>query len=166
MKARHIGILIAVLAALATVAFVSSRWEARREPALCQICGRQISKQTEFRMTKADGVMLDACCARCAMHYMLDHPGTVKDAWATDYTSGRKIVAASAYYDEGGNVQYCTVHAPRVEREPEGMRVRTYDRCLPTLVAFATRDDAAAYQHEHGGRVLTYQEALDGVRSQ
>ena len=53
-----------------------------------------------------------------------------------------------------------------MEREPEGVRVRVYDRCLPTLVAFATRDEAETYRQQHGGRILTYTEAVESVRAQ
>jgi hypothetical protein len=166
MTAKRIGIVLAALALLVAVGLVSSHWEAGRQPAICQVCGRVIPQQTEFRMVKADGGSLDACCARCAMHYMVDHPDAVSHAWATDFASGRKIRAQSAYYDEGGDVQYCTRHDPSVERSPEGVRERTYDRCLPTLVAFANREEAESYRQKHGGRVLTYEEALASVRGQ
>jgi hypothetical protein len=108
---------------------------------------------------------LTACCPRCAMHYMLDHADQIRGARATDYASGRLIDAKAAYYDEGGDLQYCTLHDPAVERGPnDGVRQRVYDRCLPVLVAFASRDDAEAYQRRYGGRVLDYEQALTSVR--
>ena len=48
-----------------------------------------------------------------------------------------------------------------MERTTMGVQVRTYDRCLPTLVAFATQDEAEAYRRQHGGRVVTYNEAIE-----
>jgi hypothetical protein len=53
-----------------------------------------------------------------------------------------------------------------VTREPNGVSVREYDRCLPTLAAFKTPQEADLYQKQHGGRVLTYAQALDSVRAQ
>jgi hypothetical protein len=44
--------------------------------------------------------------------------------------------------------------------------VREYDRCLPTLVAFKTAQEAEAFQQRHGGRVLNYTQALASVRAQ
>jgi hypothetical protein len=132
---------------------------------MCQVCGRDIPKQTAYRLDTAEGT-IKTCCPTCAMHYVLHHPETVRQALATDFTSGRMIPAANAYYDEGGDVQYCTAHHPPVERGPQGVNVRVYDRCLPTLVAFAAREDAETYRQQHGGRVLTYDEALAAVRSQ
>jgi hypothetical protein len=51
-------------------------------------------------------------------------------------------------------------------REPHGASTRKYDRCLPTLVAFKTAQEAEAYQEHHGGRVLSYTQALASVREQ
>jgi hypothetical protein len=78
--------------------------------------------------------------------------------------SAKMIPAATAYYDEGGNINYCAAHGEAVQRQPQGVSVRDYDRCLPTLVAFTTRAEAETYQREHGGRVLNYAEALQSVK--
>jgi hypothetical protein len=98
------------------------------------------------------------------MHYAEDHPGKIKKLWATDLTSGESIPADTAYYDEGGNIEYCAMHGAAVQRQPQGVSVRDYDRCLPTLVAFKTRPEAETYQKEHGGRVLNYAEAVQSVK--
>ena len=141
------------------------RKAAPAHPALCQICDRHIPKQTAYRLDTASGT-IKACCPSCAMHYMLHHPGTIRQAWATDFNSGRMIPALAAYYDEGGDKQYCTAHQPAAERGPQGVRQRVYDRCLPVLVAFANRDEAEAYRTEHGGRILTYDEAVQRLRGE
>jgi hypothetical protein len=51
-------------------------------------------------------------------------------------------------------------------REPNGVSMRDYDRCLPTLAAFKTPQEAEAYQQQHGGRVLTFAQALASVNEQ
>jgi hypothetical protein len=51
-------------------------------------------------------------------------------------------------------------------REPQGVSMREYDRCLPTLVAFKTPQEAETYQQQHGGRVLSYSQALARVQEQ
>jgi hypothetical protein len=164
MRVKRILILVAALLVIIGVSFATYRWEARAATT-CQICGRVIPKQTAFQLDTAQGT-LRACCPSCAMHFMLSHPDFVRKAMATDFTSGRMIAAASAYYDEGGDVQYCTLHQPPMDRGPQGVRERVYDRCLPVLVAFASRDAAEAYRQQHGGRVLTYSQALTTVRGQ
>lgn len=165
MRTQTVLIALAAVVAIVAAGLVVYRWEIPKYPTMCQICGREIPKQTVFRIETKHGTIY-ACCPRCAMHHMIDHPGEARNEWATDLATGRQIPAQSAYYDEGGDVQYCTAHTPPVERTPMGVQVRTYDRCLPTLVAFATRDEAEAYRQQHGGRVVTYNEALDDVRHQ
>ena len=165
MRTKPILIGVAAVLAVIGVALMAYRWGVPRQPALCQVCGRPILPETAYRMETAHGT-IKACCPRCAMHDMIDHPGMVRRAWATDFDSRRMIPAETAYYDEGGAVQYCTRGHDPMERGPEGVSQRVYDRCLPTLVAFATRDEAEAYRQQHGGRILSYQEAVESVRSQ
>jgi hypothetical protein len=165
VRAKPILVVVLALAAIGAVSFSAYRWEAPQHPAICQICERNIPKQTAFRMNTSDGTIM-ACCPGCAMHYMLHHPSGIRQALATDFNSGRMIPAATAYYDEGGDVQYCTAMHPAVERGPQGVSMRVYDRCLPTLVAFQTPQEAEAYQQQHGGRVLSYSQALASVREQ
>jgi hypothetical protein len=86
--------------------------------------------------------------------------------WATDMTSGEHILAQSAYYVEGGDIEYCAPQKGAVAREPQGVAVLAYDRCLPTLVAFRTEEAAQTYRRRHGGQLLTYEQALDKVRPQ
>jgi hypothetical protein len=165
VRAKYILFTIVALFAIVGGSLLAYRQVAVRRPATCQICGRDVPRQTGFRLETSGGTVV-ACCPTCAMHYMLHHPGTVRQAMATDFTSGRTIPAATAYYDEGGDVQYCTAHHPSVERGQLGVSTRVYDRCLPTLVAFKERSEAEAYQKLHGGRVLTYDQALESVRAE
>lgn len=166
MQRKSVLLTAVAVVALIGIVFFAYRARTSKQPLLCQVCGRVVPKQTEFRIETTHGDLI-SCCPRCAMHYMLDHPGDIRGARATDYVSGRLIDARSAYYDEGGDVQYCTRLSPAVERDPnDGMRLRTYDRCLPVLVAFASRTEADAYRQQHGGRVLTYDDALQSVRPQ
>ena len=52
-------------------------------------------------------------------------------------------------------------------RTDNGMICEThYDRCMPSLVAFANLKDAQAYQQEHGGRLMRLAEAKASVARQ
>jgi hypothetical protein len=57
------------------------------------------------------------------------------------------------------------MHDKPVHREPQGVSLRAYDRGLPTLVAFRTSQGAAAYREQHGGEILTYEQALERVKA-
>lgn len=166
MKAKSVLIAVAVILLAVGAGFLAHRWEGPKVPTVCQICGRNIPKQTAFRIDTSHGTIY-ACCPRCAMHHIIDHPGEAHKEFATDLDSGRMIPAKSAYYDEGGDVQYCTRPNPAIRRVPgQGVETRVYDRCLPVLVAFANKDEAEAYRKMHGGRVVTFGQALQDVRNQ
>ena len=163
MKLRDTLVTLLALAAIGGASYFAYRYEARPSPNFCNICNRPIHPGMSFLVQTA-GHTERACCPRCGMHYALNHPGKVQKAWATDMNSGQLVSAETAYYDEGGNINYCAAHGEAVQRQPQGVSVRDYDRCLPTLVAFKTRAEAEIYQKEHSGRVLNYAEALQSVK--
>ena len=163
MKLRDTLVTLLALAAIGLASYVAYRYETRPNPNFCNICNRPIHPGMSF-LVQTDGHTERACCPRCGMHYALNHPGKDQRLWATDMNSGKMIPAETAYYDEGGNINYCATHGEAVQRQPQGVSVRDYDRCLPTLVAFQTRAEAETYQREHGGRVLNYAEALQSVK--
>ena len=154
-------VAIGVVTALGIWAFHSV---SRPPQDLCRVCERGLHKGVTYRLELARGHE-DACCPRCGMHYQIEHPGAAKKAWATDVTSGAFIAAESAYYVEGGDVEYCTMHSTPVERQPQSVAVRDFDRCLPSLVAFTSKQEAETYQKQHGGQVLSYEQAMEKVKA-
>ena len=165
MKPRDIIVTLIALVAMGVTSFFAYRYEQRRETAgLCPFCDRMVHPVTAYRL-KVGNQVVAACCPRCGMHAEVNQ-GKTGMAWATDINTGESIPAESATYVEGGDVQYCTHGDQPITREPQGVSTREYDRCLPTLVAFKTLPEAQAYQQQHGGRVLTYSQALESVRAQ
>jgi len=166
MKVRDMVISLVALVAIGATSFFAYQYEQRRETAgMCPFCDRMVHSATAYRVTVGDHV-ITACCPRCGMHAQVNRPQDERGAaWATDLKTGEKIAAESATYVEGGDVQYCTHGEVPVAREADDrVSVREYDRCLPTLVAFKTPQAAEAYHEQHGGRVLSYSQALDSVR--
>ena len=167
MKAREILVTLAALLAIGCTSFFAYRYEQRRETAgMCPFCDRMVHSVTAYRL-KVDGHEVAACCPRCGMHAQVNQEqGKPGQAWATDVNTGESVAAESATYVEGGDVHYCTHGDQPMTREPHGVSVREYDRCLPTLAAFKTPQEAEAYQRQHGGRALSYSQALASVREQ
>ena len=167
MKRRDIIVTLVALAAIGVTSFFAYRYERRRESAgMCPFCDRMVHPITAYRVT-VGGHMVTACCPRCGMHAQVNQDvGKPGQARATDVNTGESVPADSATYVEGGDLQYCTHGDQPVTRQPHGVSVREYDRCLPTLVAFKTPQEAEAYQKQHGGRVLSYSQALESVREQ
>jgi len=167
MKPRNMIVTLVVLLAIGVTSFWVFRYEQRRERAgTCPFCDRMVHSATAYRI-KVGNHVVTACCPRCGMHAQVNpERGKGGMAWATDVNTGEQVAAESAVYVEGGDVQYCTHGDQPMVREPHGASTRQYDRCLPTLVAFKTPQEARAYQGQHGGRVLSYSQALASVREQ
>ena len=165
MKVRDTLVTFLALAAIGLASYFAYRYETRASPNCCNVCNRPIHGGMAFLIDMV-GHREYACCPRCGMHCVIDHPGRIQKAWATDMNSGELIAAESAYYNEGGNIECCAGRGKAIQRNPQGFSVRHYDRCLPTLVAFKTRAEAETFQKEHGGRVLSYAEALQDVQKQ
>lgn len=176
MKRREFLVTLVALMAIGLTSFWAYRYEQRREVVdMCPFCDRMVHPATAYRLRVGDRLVV-ACCPRCAMHLQVNQgsgqaglpvqAGRIGPAWATDVTTGERIAAETAVYIEGGDLQYCTRGDQPVTREPQGVSVREYDRCLPTLVAFKTQQEAQAYQQQHGGHILSYVQALAGVREQ
>ena len=167
MKAREIGVTLVALVAVGVSSFFAYRYEQTRETTgMCPFCDRIVHPLTVYRMKVGDHVVA-ACCPRCGMHAQVSQTqGNSGPAWATDVITGESVAAESATYVEGADVQYCTHGDQPMTREPQGVSMREYDRCLPTLLAFKLPQEAEAFQQKHGGRVLSYSQALASVREQ
>jgi len=113
----------------------------------------------------ADGTEEHCCCPRCGLHFRLRRSGQVRSELATDYKSGERIDPASALFVEGSALMTCCAAAPMKRDEPQKAVELIWDRCLPSLVAFAARSEAQDFQRRYGGRIVTYPEALESVRS-
>lgn len=124
-------------------------------PAHCQVCDRAGCKALTFGLKKRWGIQVRTCCPRCGFHYGKSHQGT-QITYATDFTTGEKIDAGSAVYVEGSSVHFC--------EEPQAIRDEIrgtsaylkFDRCLPSVIAFAKKEDAQAFKKSNGGTLLTF----------
>ncbi len=130
----------------------------------CDICGRTVHAAMEAIVLRKDGAKVHNCCPRCAIHYELNHSGEVSSLLVTDRNNGEKIDGRRAFYVEGGDEQTCGPGMEMPPREPGVEYDRAFDRCLPTLVAFKDVSAAEAYHALHGGRILSYGQAVESVR--
>jgi hypothetical protein len=131
----------------------------------CDICGRPIHAAHEAVVLRKDGGKVHNCCPRCALHYEINHPAAVEGLLVTDRITGERIDARQAFYIEGGDEPSCLMPSETPPREPGTEFSRVFDRCLPSLVAFRETEDARRYMSVHGGRLLTYEQAVESVKT-
>ncbi len=75
----------------------------------------------------------------------------------TDQVSGRKLQPAGAFVVRNSNVNPCLQHQPAVAPDMQPMESH-FDRCSPSILAFASRPAAEEFSREHGGEVLRFSE--------
>ncbi len=132
----------------------------------CDVCGREIHSGQESTILLKSGKKLHACCPRCAFHHEVNNPGQVERVLVTDHETGEKIKSQEAVYVEGSDEVTCIPESSNPPREPGVEFRRAYDRCLPSLVAFKDEGAARRFIAVHGGRLLSYGQALESVRTQ
>jgi hypothetical protein len=150
---RALVISLAVLL-LAAVGVVSAQRRGAGERA-CDVCQRDVCRGTAYTMQLSWGRTRHACCPRCGLRYEREHPGSVRSAWVQDFATGRSLRADAAVYVEGSDFSPCM--PGRVAHDQAGAcYTMCFDRCAPSLVAFAGEVEAAAFAAEHGGALRRF----------
>lgn len=122
----------------------------------CQVCDRDECRGLVFRVTLEGEGAVETCCPRCGLHYAISKNKKATAFGATDFASGQRIDATKAAYVSGSNVSPCA--NPEARRDAFGCcAVKGFDRCMPSLIAFATRADAKSFQKQHGGDLQTWE---------
>ena len=130
----------------------------------CELCGRAVHAEHEATVLLKDGSQVHACCPRCALHYELHKPDQVTRLLVADRPTGERIDAEKAYYVENSDDHSCVQASEAPPREPGVEFARTFDRCLPSLVAFKEESAARSFVVAHGGQFLTYHQTVESVK--
>jgi hypothetical protein len=121
-----------------------------REPAHCWVCQREIHPQVAATLTLGNGKKVPACCPRCALHYQEEPGNRVRRITVSDYAGNGTLPLSEAFLVEGSDETPC-VHHPAVMDESKSPMQVCFDRCMPSLIAFRTRETAQRFQSDHGG---------------
>ncbi len=101
-------------------------------------------------LVQVNGMKLHACCPRCPLTLAAQEGKRVRLLEVTDYVTGRALAPSEAYFVDGSRVEVCT--APRLKLdETRTAYVRLFDRCSPSLLAFAREDQARDFIANSGG---------------
>ncbi len=129
------------------------------QPVVCDHCGRPLHQETLYKVHLRDGEVTQACCPRCGLHFQQGRDDIVRlevaDFWTSDL-----LDATQAFYVEASSVNMCYLDTP-VHRQIEGMEsTLSWDRCLPGLLAFESREAAEDFRSEKGGLIKTYNQLI------
>ena len=108
----------------------------------CQVCGMDVSKypHTKYVVITTEGEEFSTCGVQCGLTLHLRLKEKFKSATATDLLSNRSFDAQRGFY----------VYKSTVITDMG-----------PGFIAFSTREKAENFAKGFGGRVVTYQEALE-----
>ena len=108
----------------------------------CQVCGMDVSKypHTKYVLTTKEGEEVFTCGVQCGLTFHLRLKEKFKSAMASDLLNNRPFDAQKGFY-----VYKSTVITDMA----------------PGFIAFATKANAEKFKKGFGGKVVTYQEALE-----
>jgi copper chaperone NosL len=138
------GILICLTMGLLLACSTTFAADAIEKPLSCEQCGmdRVIFARSRMVVVYADGTTAGTCSIHCAVAEMKAHKGKkVKSLKVADYDTKNLIDARKAVWVIGGSKSGVMTSVPKW--------------------AFAKRADAETFVRENGGRVTTFDEALE-----
>lgn len=145
--------LASVLLAFA-LGFVAWRSFAGADVEQCYACRRPVHAHSKT-VALIDGRSRLFCCPACALsqHEQVGKP--VKITHLTSFLTGEDISPDTAFVVKGSDVNMCerTKELVDADKRPADLR---YDRCAPSLIAFAQRNEAVQFAHQHGGEVTPF----------
>jgi hypothetical protein len=114
--------------------------ELSRQSDKCAFCGASVNDRTSFLIRMEDGSQRFACCPHCGL-LALGLPG-VESALASDYLYGRMINARQAAFLFESRINLC---------------------CEPSVLCFASEEEALSFQKGFGGKIHSLDEARERI---
>jgi len=150
---RFVVFAIASVAALA-VGYAGWRVYLKTQPEQCYACQRPI--HVHSRTVAIDnGSARFFCCPACALSEQRQEGRPVRVTELTAFSSGMRLSPNNAYVVKGSDVNMCTTVHKLVDADRRRAAL-DYDRCAPSLLAFAQESEALQFSQEHGGTVLPF----------
>lgn len=143
---------------LVGAAFGYTGWKTYRHanPDECYACNRPIHAHSRT-VAMVNGHKRLFCCPACALS---QHEQTGKPVAITQLTSfltGKALSPDKAYIVRGSDVNMCERSQEVIDADKQPADLR-YDRCAPSLIAFAERAQAVQFTQVHGGEVKPFNE--------
>lgn len=148
MHRRLIPIIVLVLLGVAAGFAGPAVWRRMKPADVCPVCLRHEHRDSVVTFRAEGEEPTEACCLSCALSYGRQTGKPVTIVAVTDHVTGKPIDPSRAYFVIGSDVSPCTHAMPAEEPQPA---VR-WDRCLPSILAFSSREAAETFSEQYGGR--------------
>ncbi|HVJ07253.1 MAG TPA: hypothetical protein VM554_02630 [Acidisarcina sp.] len=164
MNVSRIALAGFLLVASIAAAFGWYRFVGHPAPVACGYCNRPLHANLTVTAEIA-GKTAQVCCVRCAISEANQQHKAVRLVSVHDYSSGRMIAPANAWFVEGSHAMACDHDAMRMD-EMKGSQELAFDRCSPGTFAFADRQNAEAFTLQNGGVVISYAQLMSEAHFQ
>jgi hypothetical protein len=148
------GLLVVIVAVVLGVAGLKAFRGSSTEK--CYACSRLIHAHSRT-VALVNGRSRLFCCPACALSEHEQEGKPVKVMQLTSFLTGATLSPDSAYIVKGSDVNMCAMTHEIMTSDKRPADVH-YDRCAPSLLAFAQRSEAVEFVGEHGGKVLPFKE--------
>jgi len=155
MTPRGTRAFVSALALALAVCGLAGAAACRRAQPLCEFCRMPIPEATAATAV-VEGREVRVCDPRCALTHQEQTGEPTALGTVTDFDSGAALDPARAFYLTGSDTAP-DVRQARVSR-PMDPIYREWHRCLPSVLAFGSREAAVRFEERHGGLVQTLAE--------
>lgn len=127
------------------------------DQAVCYACKRPIHEHSKT-VAFTDGRSRLFCCPACALSQQEQSGKPVTITRLTSFLTGEPLTPESAFVVRGSDVNMCIRDRGIIDadKQPAGL---LFDRCAPSLYAFARPSEASQFARQHGGEVMPFRQA-------
>jgi len=147
--------LVVVTVGLGYAAFHAYRGS---QPEQCYACQRVVHSHSRT-VAIVDGRARVFCCPACALSEHQQEGKPIRITELTEFLTGAKLSPSDAFIVRGGDVNMCALTHGLTDADKRQAQV-SYDRCSPSMLAFAKRSEAIEFARQHGGQVLPFSEIV------
>ena len=108
----------------------------------CPICDKPITRAYPYRITVEDYKVIEACCEHCGFLLHSKYEEKHVSAITYDFITENPISALNAWYVVGSSAVPC---------------------CSPSVIPFASKDDAEKFKKGFGGEVMNFIDAYNSI---
>jgi len=148
--------LAGLVCILAVSALGYAGWKsfARADADRCYACQRPLHAHSKT-VAIIDGRSRLFCCPACALSQHQQTGKLVGITRLTSFLTGKALSPEDAYVVRASDVNMCERTKELVDGDKRAADLH-YDRCAPSLIAFAERSEAVQFAREHGGEVMPF----------
>ena len=152
---RWLGVVAAVAVAVG-LGYTGFKLYRGSEPEQCYACQRVVHAHMRT-IAIVNGRSRVFCCPACALSEHRQEGRPIRVTELTAFLTGAKLSPNEAFVVKGSDVNMCarTQELINADKRPAALH---YDRCAPSLLAFAQRSEASEFARVHGGEVLRFSE--------